>query len=77
MIFGAAPAADTWVEYDPDAEWVLGDAPLYTRCGWTPFEGFEVRGRVTRVVLRGQTVFEDGEVLAAPGTGRIIERARE
>jgi len=77
MIFGVLPTADTWVELDPEAEWVLGDGPLYTRCGWTPFEGFKVRGRVTRVVLRGQTVFADGEVLAAPGSGRVIGRRSE
>lgn len=77
MIFGVLPAADTWVEIDNEAEWTLGNGPLHTRCGWSPFEGFKVRGRVTRVVLRGQTMFEDGEVLAAPGSGRVIQRTSE
>jgi dihydroorotase len=73
LIFRIMPAANTSVEIDADVEWVLGDDPLHTRCGWTPFAGYKVRGKVRRVLLRGQTVFEDGEVLAVPGTGRVIE----
>ena len=38
---------------------------MHTRCGWTPFEGWQVRGRVQRVVLRGQEAFRDGQ-----GAGR-------
>jgi len=45
---------------------------LKTKCGWTPFAGKEVRGKVKEVYIRGQKVFEDGEVLAKTGTGRII-----
>jgi dihydroorotase-like cyclic amidohydrolase len=71
-IFGIISEANTWVELDTDAEWVLGDEPLYTRCGWTPFSGQRVRGKVRRVILRGQLVFEDGEILGEPGTGNII-----
>ncbi|MEJ2522851.1 MAG: hypothetical protein P8080_08235, partial [Gammaproteobacteria bacterium] len=63
---------ETWVEVDPDAEQALGQAPLYTRCGWTPFEGRRVRGRVRRVILRGRPAFQDGQVLAPPGSGRVV-----
>jgi hypothetical protein len=31
-----------------------------------------MRGRVQRVVLRGKTAYENGQVLAAPGTGRDV-----
>ena len=71
-IFHLPEQPDTWIEIDPDAEWSLRAAEMHTRCGWTPYEGMPVRGRVERVVLRGQTVFEDGTVLAAPGTGRNV-----
>jgi carbamoyl-phosphate synthase/aspartate carbamoyltransferase/dihydroorotase len=64
---------ETWVEIDPDAGQILGDAPLHTRCGWTPFQGVRVRGQVRRVVLRGRPAFEDGRVLAPPGSGRVVE----
>lgn len=71
-IFGLPPQPDTWVEVDPDARYTLGEEGLFTRCGWTPFAGLRVRGRVRRVVLRGQTAFEDGQVRVRPGFGRVV-----
>jgi dihydroorotase len=72
-IWGLPRQAETWVEVDPDARYTLGEAPLQTRCGWTPFAGMAVQGRVRRVFLRGQAAYRDGEVLAEPGTGHIVE----
>ena len=71
-IFGLPEQPDTYIELDPDAEWEVRAAESYTRCGWTPFEGRPMRGRVTRVVLRGQEAYWDGQVLAAPGYGRNL-----
>ncbi|MEX1019824.1 MAG: amidohydrolase family protein [Litorilinea sp.] len=71
-IYGIPEIPDTFVEVDVDAEYMLVGADLQTRIGWTPFEGRTVRGRVARVVLRGQDVFADGEVLAAPGDGHVL-----
>lgn len=42
-----------------------------TRCGWTAFAGLRAGGSVRRVVLRGNTVYEDGVVLARPGDGAV------
>jgi dihydroorotase-like cyclic amidohydrolase len=53
---------------------VIQAAKTRTRCGWTPFEGWQLHGRVKRVVLRGRQVFRDGEVLAYPGYGRDVRR---
>ena len=74
-IFHLPAQPDTWVEVDPDARYELTDEGLHTRCDWTPFAGLAVRGRVRRVVLRGQVVFEDGRVLARPGCGQLVEPA--
>jgi dihydroorotase len=57
---------------DPDAAWTIGEQPLLTKCGWSPFEGRKVRGRVERVFLRGQEVYACGEVLAQPGYGQPV-----
>ena len=73
-IFGLPEQQETWVEVDPDAEWQVHGADLITRAKWTPFEGWNLRGRVTRVVLRGQEAFRDGTVLAAPGCGRNVRK---
>ncbi len=73
-IFGIAEPSDTWIEVDMDAQWTIPERPPMSRAGWTPFAGTEVRGRVERVVLRNNIVFEAGKVLAEPGFGRPIER---
>jgi dihydroorotase-like cyclic amidohydrolase len=72
-IFGLPAQTDTWVEVDLAGMVTLGDEPLHTRCGWTPFAGMPVRGCVRRVVLRGQPAFENGHVLLAAGEGRVVE----
>jgi len=71
-IFNLPEQSETWVEVDPDAEWEIRAERFYSRCGWTPFEGMRGRGRVERVVLRGQEVFRDGLVLAQPGYGQDV-----
>jgi carbamoyl-phosphate synthase/aspartate carbamoyltransferase/dihydroorotase len=71
-IFKLPEPHDTWIEVDPDAAYTLSARGAHTRCGWTPFEGMPVRGRVERVVLRGQEVYKEGRVLAQPGFGRDV-----
>jgi carbamoyl-phosphate synthase / aspartate carbamoyltransferase / dihydroorotase len=74
-IFKIPEQPDTRVEIDPDYKWVLTAANTFTRCKWTPFEGRKVKGRLRRVVLRGEVVFRDDQVLAHPGSGINIRKA--
>lgn len=71
-IFNLPEQPNTWVEVDPDANWVVRGADMQTRAKWTPWEGTTLRGRVERVVLRGNVAYEGRHVLAQPGTGRLI-----
>jgi carbamoyl-phosphate synthase/aspartate carbamoyltransferase/dihydroorotase len=71
-IFNLPEQPDTWIEVDPEAKGKITASALYSRAGWTPFEGWEVTGQVTRVVLRGQDAYQNGAVLAQPGSGRNI-----
>ncbi|PKN90643.1 MAG: hypothetical protein CVU44_23105 [Chloroflexi bacterium HGW-Chloroflexi-6] len=68
-IFKLPEQPETWVEVDENARYEIRAAEMHSRCGWTPFEGWQVKGRVTRVVLRGQDVYKDGKILAEPGFG--------
>jgi carbamoyl-phosphate synthase/aspartate carbamoyltransferase/dihydroorotase len=71
-IFDLPVQPDTYVEVDPNDRYSLDHEGLFTKCGWTPFEGVLVQGRVRRVVLRGRNVCQDGQVQAEPGSGRIV-----
>ncbi len=74
-ILGLPEQPDTVVEVEP-VEFEISAEGLHTRAAWTPFAGMRGFGRVRRVVLRGERVFEDGQVLAAPGTGRVLRPQR-
>jgi carbamoyl-phosphate synthase/aspartate carbamoyltransferase/dihydroorotase len=71
-IFKLPKQEGTWIEIDPDLKWEVRAADTFTRCGWSPFEGWQVFGRLRRVVLRGKIAYQDGEVIAQPGSGRNI-----
>lgn len=71
-IFHLPDQPETWIEVDENAEYKIHAANLHSRCGWTPFEGWKVKGRVTRVVLRGKEAYKDGMVLAENGFGKNV-----
>ncbi|XP_063221553.1 multifunctional protein r isoform X2 [Bacillus rossius redtenbacheri] len=71
-IFGLPEQPGTYVEVDLDEEWVIPEAPAYSKARWTPFAGMKVRGAVHRVVLRGEVAFIEGQVLVGPGFGQDV-----
>ena len=73
-IFNLPEQPETWVEVDENAKYEIKASEQFTRCGWTPFEGWKVKGKVRKVVLRGVTAFEDGKILVEAGYGRNIRK---
>lgn len=71
-IFHLPDQPDTHIEVDPDKEWTIQNKDLFTKCKWSPFDGWKVKGKVVKVYIRGQKVFDNGEMLAAPGSGTVI-----
>ncbi len=55
-----APADITVV--DPDAEWTVRGADLYTKALFTPFEGVTLKGRAVLTVVDGDIVMKEGKV---------------
>jgi dihydroorotase (multifunctional complex type) len=72
-IFNLPDQPDTYVDVDETEEWTIRNENLYTKCKWTPFDGWRVKGKVKRVTIRGTKVFEDGKILATLGFGEIIK----
>lgn len=67
------PGADADVVLlDPAAEWVVDGREMECFCGWSPYDGRTVNGKVVTTVLRGNVAFADGEIVSAPGSGRVI-----
>ncbi len=66
-IFNIPEQADTFTEVEITKPYTLNPKTLFTKCGWTPFEGMEVVGRIKKVILRGQVVFDNGQVIGPFG----------
>ncbi|HSL30740.1 MAG TPA: amidohydrolase family protein [Anaerolineales bacterium] len=73
-IFNLSEQPETWIEIDENARYEIKASEQFTRCGWTPFEGWKVRGKVRRVILRGKTAFEDGRILVQKGYGQNVRK---
>ena len=61
---------------DPEREWTLDRSAVRTRSGLTPYAGRTFRGAIVRTIVRGTTVYADGEITAAPGHGRFVAAER-
>lgn len=61
-----------FVVFDPDAAWTVDEAAMHYAVGWSPYHGRAARGRVVSTWLGGRCVFENGDVLGAPGGGRFV-----
>ncbi len=75
-IFNLPEQPDTVVEVDLDAKWIVKAAEMKSRCGWSPYEGWELKGQVKKVTLRGEVAFENGEVTAPKGFGKNVAELR-
>lgn len=60
------------VLWDLNGEWTVDAAQQFSKNSWSPFEGRKVRARVARTLVRGQTVYRDGEILVEPGHARFL-----
>lgn len=61
------------VVFDPKANGTIEAKNLHSACGYTPFEGVRTIGRIERVLLRGATVFSNGDVILEH-SGRYVSR---
>jgi dihydropyrimidinase len=62
------------VLFDPGARRVLRAADLHHSSDYTPYEGFELKGAVRSVFVRGRPVIRDGRFVGQRGFGRFVER---
>jgi dihydropyrimidinase len=64
------------VVFDPERRETISAAAHHSKCDYSLYEGTEVLGAPEQVLLRGNVLVEDGELVATPGTGRFVRRAR-
>ncbi len=62
-IFSIPTQSDTFIECDPSRPYVVGKEGYQTKCAWSPFDGWELYGKVMNVVLYGKQIVEGYTVL--------------
>ncbi len=71
-IFKIAYDPETYIVVDENFSYTVENRNLKTKCGWSPFAGWKVKGKVKKVVMHGKTVMENDRLLIRPGFGKII-----
>src|SRR5216110_1846919 len=64
------------VVFDPEQKHTITAANQHSKCDYNLYEGTEVNGTPEVVLLRGNVLVEGDELVASPGIGRYIPRAR-
>jgi len=72
-IFKIKTDKDTYIKVDENEEFIIDNKNLKTKCGWSPYNGWKVRGKVKKVFLRGKKVYDNGNLLIKAGGGHIIK----
>jgi len=65
------------VVFDPKDSWHITSDSLLSKCGWSPYEGWTLRGKILGTFVRGEQVYWDGEIIVKPGYGERIQRCEQ
>lgn len=60
-IFKIKQAKKTYIEIDLKKRWTIKNKELFTKCSWSPFDGWKVQGKVVKVCINGRKVFENNQ----------------
>lgn len=71
-IWRITPFPKTYTLVDTDEAYVIERENLLTKCGWSPFEGMNVSGKVREVWIRGAKVYDGENVMSPAGFGRNL-----
>ena len=64
------------VVFDPERKLTISAATHHSRSDYNLYEGTEVEGSPEIVLIRGHVVVENDTLVAEPGSGQFIKRAR-
>jgi dihydropyrimidinase len=64
------------VVFDPERKHTITAAGHHSKIDYNLYEGTEVTGTPEVVLLRGQVLVEGDELVASPGVGHFVARAK-
>ncbi len=73
-VFGIDQGPDTYIEIDPEEEYVIDQSKMQSKSKWTPFNGWKMKGKLLRITLHGKKVFDAGKITAEAGFGQLLTK---
>jgi dihydroorotase-like cyclic amidohydrolase len=62
-IFNVPEQENTYIELDPTKPYLVGENGYQTKCGWSPFNKWQVYGKVKNVILHGRQIRSQGKIV--------------
>ena len=59
---------------DYNRQFKIDASKFKSKAKFSPYDGWDVQGKVVKTIVNGQLVFDDGEIVAKGGSGFIIRR---
>lgn len=60
------------VVVDMKQKYRIDSSKFHSKARYSPFDGWTVKGKPTKTFVNGRLVMDEGEIVAKPGTGKII-----
>ena len=61
---------------DPEVEWAVDESRQYSTAGWSPYNRRQMKGKILRTIVRGETVYDGTAIVAEKGFGKFFEPNR-
>ena len=58
--------------FDPELEWTITGESIHSASRYSPYEGFDVVGKVMMTYVRGRMIMGDGVYMGIPGEGLFL-----
>ena len=62
---------------DMEKEWTVTHEEMYSKTKYTPYDGFQLKGKPVMTIVMGSIVMEDGKIVGKPGHGRMVNPKQE
>jgi allantoinase len=58
---------------DPEPRLKIDEKTMHSSAGWSPYNGYKIRGSVNRTIVRGKTVYDGSRIIERAGFGKFVD----